>query len=404
MASGDLGPNTTVLSGQAGSATDEGAAMMENVQDLAPGAQLFFAAAGDTPAQFATNILALAAAGCTIIVDDVTFFNEGVFQDGPVAQAVNTFTSNGGLYFSSAANSGNLTNNTSGTWEGDFVDGGAVSGPIATGGETGRVHNFGSALFDTLTGTSSEGLSLKWSDPLGASSNDYDLFILDSTGTTVKAFSVSNQTGTQDPFEFIGINCSGGYCPSAGDELVVVLFNGVARALHLDTERGRLSIATTGATFGHNAGQNTVSVAATYWDSAQVGTTLFTGTANPTETFSSDGPRKIFYTPAGVAITPGNVLFNTNGGTTLQKPDITAADGTASKTPGFYPFFGTSDAAPHAAAIAALVKSARPAYTNTQIKAAMTATALDTDTPGVDRDSGYGIVMAQAAVQYALAH
>jgi hypothetical protein len=404
IASGDLGPNTTVLAGQAGAAGDEGAAMMENIQDLAPGAQLFFATADGSEAQFAANILALAAAGCTIIVDDVTYFDEGVFQDGVVAQAVNTFTAGGGLYFSSAANSGNLSNGTSGTWEGDFVDGGAVGGPIATGGETGRVHNFGTALFDTLTSVGGSAVSLKWSDPLGASSNDYDLFVLNSTGTTVKAFSATVQTGTQDPFEFIIVNCSGGYCPAIGDQIVIVKFAGSARALHLGTERGTLSIATSGATYGHNAGLNTVSTAATYWDSAKTGTKPFTGPANPTETFSSDGPRKIFYNPNGTAITAGNFLFGTNGGTTLQKPDLTAADGTASKTPGFYPFFGTSDAAPHAAAVAALVKSARPTYTNAQIKTAMTATALDTDAPGVDRDAGAGIVMALAAVQYALAH
>lgn len=59
------------------------------------------------------------------------------------------------------------------------------------------------------------------------------------------------------------------------------------------------------------------------------------------------------------------------------KPDIAAADGASAKTPGFLPFFGTSAAAPHAAAIAALIKSARPDYTAAQILTAMKATALD---------------------------
>ena len=94
--------------------------------------------------------------------------------------------------------------------------------------------------------------------------------------------------------------------------------------------------------------------------------------ANPVETFSSDGPRKIFYNPDGSAITPGNFLFATNGGTTLLKPDITAADGVFTKTPGFLPFFGTSAASPHAAGIAALVVQARPGYTPAQVKKAMT--------------------------------
>src|SRR5678815_4191002 len=59
-------------------------------------------------------------------------------------------------------------------------------------------------------------------------------------------------------------------------------------------------------------------------------------------------------------------------------------------------------AAPHAAAIAALIKSVRPGYTNAQILNAMTQTALDIHAVGLDRDSGYGIVMALAAANYAL--
>ncbi len=89
---------------------------------------------------------------------------------------------------------------------------------------------------------------------------------------------------------------------------------------------------------------------------------------------------------------------------TLVKPDIAAADGVSAKTPGFFPFFGTSAAAPHAAAMAALVKSARPDYTNAQILTAMKQTALDIRAAGLDRDSGYGIVMALEAVHYALIH
>ena len=59
------------------------------------------------------------------------------------------------------------------------------------------------------------------------------------------------------------------------------------------------------------------------------------GAANPVETYSCDGLRRIFYNPAGTPITPGNLLFSTNGGTLLQKPDLAAADCTPSNTPGF---------------------------------------------------------------------
>jgi hypothetical protein len=413
VASGDLPPNTLVLPGQQGPSTgaDEGAAMMEIVHDLAPGADLVFATAFTGVASFANNILALRAAGAKVIVDDVTYFNEGAFQDGPIARAVNQVTADGAIYFSSAANSGSLTFGTSGTWEGDFLPNGPPGGPIQAG--AGTVHNFGSPQlpqnFDVLTGTSNF-ISLKWSDPLGRSSNDYDLYVLDSSGSTVKGFSVGAQTGTQDPFEAIarGINCgtpaATGYCPSVGDRIVVVLFAGAPRALRVDTTEGLLSINTAGSTYGHNAGLNTVSTAATYWNSARIGTRPFSGPANPNEIFSSDGPRKVFFYPDGTPFTPGNLLFGTNGGMTLQKPDIAAADGTSTRTPGFLPFFGTSASAPHAAAIAALILSVQPSWTPAQVLEAMQRTALDSMAPGVDRDSGYGIVMALPAVQYALTH
>lgn len=402
MASGDLGPGTTVL--EASSGTDEGTAMMEIVQDLAPGAQIFFATANGGQAHMAANILALRAAGCDIIVDDVSYFAEGAFQDGPIAQAVNTVTADGALYFSSAANSGNLTSGTSGTWEGDFLNGGAITGPIAAAGETGDIHNFGTpgspVLFDTLT-VSTRFVSLKWSDALGASGNDYDLFLLNPAGTTLTAFSAAAQTGTQDPVEIMSTASTF----AAGSRLVVVKFSGVDRALRLDTHRGQLNIRTNGSTFGHNAAANTVSVAAVGWNSAKTGTKPFVGgAANPTETFSSDGPRKIFFNPNGTAVTPGNLLYATGGGATLAKPDIAAADGVTTKTPGFNPFYGTSAAAPHAAAIAAIVKSAKPSLTSAQILTAMKATALDIRGAGIDADSGVGLVMAKEAVDYALTH
>ena len=100
------------------------------------------------------SIQALSAAGCKVIVDDTTYLNEEALQDGPIARAVNPFVASGGIYFSSAANSGNLDDGTGGTWEGDFVSGGAATGVSADGG-TSSVHNFGTAanpvLYDTLT-------------------------------------------------------------------------------------------------------------------------------------------------------------------------------------------------------------------------------------------------------------
>ena len=51
-------------------------------------------------------------------------------MDALILQAVNDVTASGALYFSSAANSGNQNDGRSGTWEGDFADGGTVSGAV----------------------------------------------------------------------------------------------------------------------------------------------------------------------------------------------------------------------------------------------------------------------------------
>lgn len=411
IASGDLPANTVVLPGQDGGTDgeDEGAAMMEIIHDMAPGAQLFFATADNSEASFAANIETLRFTyGCDIIVDDVSYFDEPVFQDGIVSQAVNAVTANGALYFSAAANSGNLDSGTSGTWEGDFTPSGYT---LTTPKGVVSLNSFGGAgstlFYNQLTSVANSGVWLHWADANAASSNDYDLFIFNSTGSVLKCASTDVQNGTQDPLEYCypGDNYSGA---AAGDLIVVALGSGAPRGIHIDTERATVAVGTSGATFGHNAAQQTFTMAATYWNVAHAGAKIFAGgAADPVETFSSDGPRKIFYNPDGTSITPGNYLFSTSGGLTLQKPDATGTDGVSTATPGFLPFFGTSAAGPHAAGIAALIKSANPALTNTQIRSILVNTALDNMAPGVDRDSGYGLLMAPpavAAAQSLLAH
>jgi hypothetical protein len=397
QALGDLGP-VTVLPGQTGRG-DEGTAMLEIIHDVAPGAQLFFATAFNGITSFAQNIRDLRAAGCDIIVDDVFYFVETPFQDGQapsvlsntnggvVIQAVNDVTASGALYFSSAGNEGNLNDGTAGVWEGNFVDGGPAGSPVTT---VGSLHNFGGQNFNVLT-IPSFPINLYWSDPLGGSSNDYDLFLLDPAGTSVVSSSINIQNGTQDPYE--QINSAG-----TGFRLVIVKKTGAAdRFLHLNTNRGALSIATAGQTHGHSTAANAFGCAATPAGAAFPNPF---GPSNVVETFSSDGPRRIFYQADGTPITPGDV--SATGGTLRQKPDITAADGVSVTGVGGFPspFFGTSAAAPHAAAIAGLLKSANSSFTPAQIRAALTGSAIDIEGPGVDRDSGAGIIDAFAALQF----
>jgi hypothetical protein len=414
QATGDLPPDCgtppclTVLSGQAG-AGDEGTAIMEIIYDMVPGASLYFATADNSITSFAANIRALQAAGCQIIVDDVFYFVESPFQDGQAAavvstsqggvvtQAVNDVVAQGVFYFSSAGNEGNLDTSTSGTFEGDFVPQAAAS-PLPTG----NVHNFGSGNgFDTITSPGEQVVGLFWADPLGASGNDYDLYLLNSTGASVLGASTNIQNGTQDPVELIGsanvIN---------NNRLVVFQNTGAAnRFFHLGLFRGRLAVATAGETHGHSAASGAYTVAATP-AAASAGAPTPNGpfpspftSADQIEFFSSDGLRHIFFNGDSTAITPGN--FSATGGSVLNKPDITAADGVSVTGVGGFgsPFFGTSAAAPSAASVAALVLSAKPTITAAQMRTALTNTAIDIMAAGFDRDSGNGIVMALPAIE-----
>lgn len=96
---------------------------------------------------------------------------------------------------------------------------------------------------------------LFWSDPQGASANDYDLYVVDSTGQYVVASSTNPQNGTQNPYESVG-------AVAKSDYLVVVLYAGSARFLHLCTGRGELSISTQSSTRGHDCATNAFDVAA----------------------------------------------------------------------------------------------------------------------------------------------
>jgi subtilisin-like proprotein convertase family protein len=389
QAAGNL-PPVTVLPGQSGldeGNSGEGTAILEIVHALAPAADLFFATAFTSDISFADNIRALRAAGCDVIVDDVIYFNESPFQDGPIAQAVIDVTNDGALYFSSAGNEGNFNDGTSGVWQGDFKSGGSLA--LIPGGD---VQDFGNGTISNFILASGFVVGLYWSDPLGGSSNDYDLYILSPNLDAVDDASTDIQDGTEDPFEIVG-------SPFSGDRVVIVRNDGAeVRGLHVNTFRGILGLHTAGQTHGHGSVVKAFSVAAVDVATAHGGA-FQGGPTEPVEFFTSDGPRRVFYNPDGSPITPGKVLFSGGGGKTRRKPDVAAADGVSVTTPGFDPFFGTSAAAPHAAAIAALLRSAKPNLSQARIRQALTATALDIQAPGYDRDAGFGTVTAFNALQ-----
>jgi hypothetical protein len=388
QASGDL-PAVTVLPGQAGTG-DEGTAMLEIVHDLAPGAQLLFATALGGRAAFAANILALEQAGADVIVDDIQYFAEPVFQDGGVAAAVETVSAAGALYFSAAGNGGNLQKNTSGVWEGDFV----WSGSNFRGNP---VHTFGGGeTRNSIVEDSPFAFTLYWSDAQGAAANDYDLYLLAPGGSQVIAVSNDTQNGNDDPFEII----ASVDFDDSGRDLLVVQDGGTDRFLHLNANRGRLEFGTDGQTSGHSAVPEAFSIAAVRAGRAGGAGGVFDGSER-VENFSSDGPRQVFFTSDSSAITPGD--FSSSGGELRQKPDFAAANCVSTATPGFGFFCGTSAAAPHAAAIAALLlELGGPDVNAEEVRAALETGAFDIEAPGVDLLAGYGLIDA-AAAGYAIA-
>lgn len=398
QATGDLPPDIYVLPGMEGSGGDEGTAMLEIVHDLAPGAKLGFATAFISQASFAQNIRDLAnpaIGACNIIVDDIGYFKESPFQDNDVAEAVNAVTAAGVAYFSAAGNEGNITQGTGGTWEGDFVTGAANA--LIPGHD---VHLWAAGQNSNQATLGSGPVILHWADPFGSSSNDYDLYVLNSAGSAVIASSTNTQSGTQDPFEIVdGAN--------TGERIVVARKTSAAtRIFNMQLSRGELTYANAGSTRGHNSTVDGFGVAATP-AAVSFGAPTPNGpypnpfiATNQVESFSSDGPRRMFFAFSG-SLLPGAPagVFTAAGGVIRNKPDVTAADGVSTAAPGFSTFYGTSAAAPHAAAIAGLLKQASPTMTLAQMRTALTTNALDIMGAGLDRDSGYGILRPLETLQ-----
>jgi subtilisin family serine protease len=87
-----------------GECTDEGRAMGQIVHDIAPGASLSFHTAFTGEEDFAAGISALANDGARVIVDDVGYFDEPMFEDSVIARAIDAVAARGVAYFSAAGN------------------------------------------------------------------------------------------------------------------------------------------------------------------------------------------------------------------------------------------------------------------------------------------------------------
>ncbi|BCM91203.1 hypothetical protein IAD21_03067 [Abditibacteriota bacterium] len=376
----ELPDDVEVLTGQEGDGESEGTAMMEIIHDLAPDAKLEFSSSGDSPEQMAQNILDLKKDGCKIIVDDIGFFTETIYQEDVVSAAIRQVTSQGVLYLSAAGNLGNRRIGPTSVWDGYFVDGGTAS----VGTDKNAIENDWNSQKDTFnmvaSGTGVSGAILSWAEPKGKATNDYNLYFVDASGNIVN-FSTGVQNGTGEAQEII----SSGKLLAKGMSVVVTRpASSEALPIRLSLFNYQMllehSVGPTG--FGHNIGEFALTVGASPAQAPGPAPGAFSATSK-IEDFSSTGPRKLYFTPEGA-----------RQDRVIQKPDITAADNVTCKTDGFDPFFGTSAAAPHAAAIAALAWSAFPNATANQIKTRMLKGTIDIGAAGYDNESGYGIVMA----------
>ena len=429
---------------------DEGRAILQIIHAIAPGAGLAFYTAVSSEADFANGIKKLASAGAKVIDDDVGYPDEPFFQDGLIAQAINTVVGQGVVYFSSAGNDGTTSYEntaprfsvagtgqqasekllnfdpsgaTSATslplsipaiYPGEFIylvvgwDQPFVTGSSGSGGAT-------SSIDVCVTGAGSDLVTNNNSYPnqatcTGASPLGQDPTTLLIIGNPASA---TNPTPAANVSLTIGL---AGNTPAPGRIKFLLSGNGAGATINSAFAPGGPTIQ------GHPMAAGAAAVgAAFYFNTPQCGTSVA-----ELEDFSSEGGDPILFDSTGARLATAQMR---------QKPDFVAPDGinntvlganlTQSSDPqastiygtniagcqvhllstpnNYFPnFFGTSAAAPHAAAAAALMLQANPALTNTQIIAALQTSALPmsargTSAAGYDYDDGHGFIDVNAA-------
>lgn len=359
-----------------GSRSHEGLAMMEIVQDVAPLAKLYYATAFTGLANFANNVNALAAAGCRVITDDIIYFAEPVFEDGPLSTTIdNVCTANNVVYTSASTNFGN--NNTY-----YFTYNNLAGQTIGNLGGGYNVENFdGAGDFQnqiTVNNGQTVFVSLHWDDKYGASANDFDIYLVNSTNTVALAAATGGQNGTQNPYEQMSFTNSSGvaqtyqviitrFATSAGDP------NATPRMRLFVFRNSSMEYTNkTTSTLGHPTASKGIGVGAI--DVTQ-------NNYNAIEGFSSQGPTNII---------DFSVAGSRNVSSTRIKPDLSCFDGGVTSVPGFNPFYGTSAAAPHAAGVAAQLLTLYPGLTGAQARAALLAGCIDYGAAGADNVFGAG--------------
>jgi subtilisin family serine protease len=463
VANGDLPAGITVLKDlsaePSSDCSDEGRAMMQIIHDVAPGAKQSFYTAFESQADFAAGIIALADDGAHVIVDDIIYFAETMFEHGVIADAVEKVAKRGVAYFSAAGNDARQS------YQARFSNSGREG---VFEGSVRHDFNPGRKAIDDLQQITADDetvtvLALNWDEPslsangVRGSRSDVDLIFYDAAGIPVEIC-------TDDPaqlvcqFPGIDVNIDGDAVELAqivnfsGAPLVfqvgIELFEGPApnflQYVWFDLDFGIISVdefdTQSGTVYGHANTPNSEAVGAAAWYQTEEWGSPLRPTCIPAclNNFSSAGGVPILFGSRGQRLLIPLILL---------KPGITAPDGgntsfflfnidfevPGSTEPDEFPnFFGTSAAAPHAAAVAALMLDKRqrdvaagkrfigPRKLSPQlIYAAMRLTADDmrlrnfggeigpqpvAGAAGFDLDTGFGMLDASRAVRAVAGH
>ena len=384
-----------------GERIDEGRAMLQIVHDVAPGAQLAFRTGFLTAGDFALGINELQAAGCDIVVDDVSFITEPYFKDGVIANAVDNAVSNGLKYFTSAGNFGKKSFEANYS----FMDPPAEIAPLVQAGTslTTSVHDFGgnNPYMDLTLESGNYTIVLQWDDgrysaDANGSITDLDIYLVDDLNNTLFGFNRDNSGN--DPLEVLPFKVN----LPAGETVKAKLV--IASKNYSSTVPFKFIIFRGNAIIDNYPGSSTIVGHANANSSITVGAVLYSNTP----AYGVNPPTIASFSSIGGTATAG-----ASGSSVRNKPDIIAPNGVNTSvnfgsldidSDGLPNFFGTSASAPHAAAAGALILEGALRYTNenltaTQLKDLLTSTALNMGTPGFDYVTGYGMIRPYEALK-----